>query len=99
MTKTLRLILGDQLNHSHSWFKEKDKNVTYILMEVMQEQTYVKHHVQKIIGFFNAMRAFARELKNEGHQVIYYYLDAEENQQSFNKNIKWLINKLSFEKF
>ncbi len=99
MSKTLRLILGDQLNHSHSWFKKKDKNVTYILMEVMQEQTYVKHHVQKIIGFFTAMRAFARELKEEGHQVIYYYLDADENQQSFGENINWLINKLSFDKF
>ena len=99
MNKTLRLILGDQLNHSHSWYKEKDKNVTYILMEVMQEQTYVKHHIQKIIGFFTAMRAFARELKDEGHQVIYYYLDANENQQSFGKNIKWLIKKLSFDKF
>jgi deoxyribodipyrimidine photolyase-related protein len=99
MSKTLRLILGDQLNHSHSWFKEKDKNVTYILMEVMQEQTYVKHHVQKIIAFFTAMRAFARELKDEGHEVLYYYLDANENQQSFSKNIKWLINKLSFDKF
>jgi deoxyribodipyrimidine photolyase-related protein len=99
MAKSLRLILGDQLNHSHSWYKGKDKNVTYILMEVMQEQTYVKHHVQKIIAFFTAMRAFARELKDEGHQVIYYYLDAKENHQNFKENINWLIDKLSIEKF
>ncbi|MBD3750256.1 MAG: cryptochrome/photolyase family protein [Sphingobacteriales bacterium] len=99
MPKTLRLILGDQLNHSHSWFKEKDKNVTYILMEVMQEQNYVTHHIQKIAAFFESMRQFARELKDEGHHVIYYYLDAQENQQHFSKNLIWLIEKLSIEKF
>lgn len=99
MPKTLRLVLGDQLNHSHSWFKQKDKNVTYILMEVMQEQTYVKHHIQKIVAFFESMRQFARELKDEGHHVIYYYLDAKENQQHFSKNLIWLIEKLSIEKF
>ncbi|MDA9555026.1 cryptochrome/photolyase family protein [Pelobium sp.] len=99
MVKTLRLILGDQLNHSHSWFKEKNNNVTYILMEVMQEQDYVKHHIQKIVGFFLAMRQFARELKDEGHQVIYYYLDTKENQQNFNDNLNWLIDKLGIEKF
>ena len=99
MAKTLRLILGDQLNHQHSWFKEKNNDVTYILMEVMQEQEYVKHHIQKIVGFFAAMRTFSRELKSLGHQVIYYYLDNEENQQSFDGNINWLIDKLNIEKF
>ena len=99
MAKTLRLILGDQLNHQHSWFKEKNNEVTYVLMEVMQEQHYVKHHIQKIVGFFSAMRQFASELKNEDHQVIYYYLDAKENQQSFTQNLNWLIQKLGIEKF
>ena len=99
MAKTLRLILGDQLNHQHSWFKEKNNDVTYILMEVMQEQEYVKHHIQKIVGFFAAMRNFSCELKSLGHQVIYYYLDNEENQQSFDGNINWLIEKLNIEKF
>lgn len=99
MAKLLRLILGDQLNHSHSWFKEKNNEVTYVIMEVMQEQHYVKHHIQKIVGFFSAMRQFASELKDEGHQVIYYYLDAKENHQNFNQNLSWLIEKLSIEKF
>jgi deoxyribodipyrimidine photolyase-related protein len=35
--KTLRLILGDQLNHQHSWFKEINSNITYVLMELRQE--------------------------------------------------------------
>ena len=28
---SLRLILGDQLNRSHSWYKEKDDGVLYVL--------------------------------------------------------------------
>jgi len=34
--KTLRLILGDQLNERHSWFKRPEANVVYVLMEVRQ---------------------------------------------------------------
>ena len=49
--KTLRLILGDQLNENHSWFKHPDKNVTYVLMEIRQETDYVAHHIQKVAAF------------------------------------------------
>ena len=35
--KTLRIILGDQLNEQHSWFTSNDENVTYVLMEVKSE--------------------------------------------------------------
>lgn len=99
MVKTLRLVLGDQLNHAHSWFKEKDDRIIYVMMEVMQEQNYVKHHVQKITGFFLAMRQFATELKEKGHQVIYLHLDDKENQQNFDDNLNKLIQKLPAEKF
>lgn len=99
MAKTLRLILGDQLNHQHSWFKEKNNDVTYVIMEVMQEQEYVKHHIQKIVGFFGAMRTFSSELKSLGHQVVYYYLNYEENKQVFDANLNWLIDKLKIERF
>ena len=70
--KTLRLILGDQLNIKHSWFKTVDKNVTYCMFEMRQETDYVKHHIQKVIGFFAAMRQFSEDLKSEGHNIIYY---------------------------
>ena len=46
----LRVILGDQLNINHSWFKTIDDDVTYLMMEINSEMTYVKHHIQKIIG-------------------------------------------------
>jgi deoxyribodipyrimidine photolyase-related protein len=45
--KTLRLILGDQLNSNHSWFKNTDDSVTYVLMEIRTETDYVAHHIQK----------------------------------------------------
>jgi len=35
--KTLRLILGDQLNEKHAWFARPDNHVTYVLMEIRQE--------------------------------------------------------------
>ncbi len=91
MQKTLRLIIGDQLNHHHTWFQKTEENVLFLLMEVMQEQTYVMHHVQKIIGFFHAMRSFAEEISKKGHQVIYLKLDDKANKQSFEANIEQII--------
>ena len=45
--KTLKLILGDQLNPAHSWFKDKSDDTVFVIAELMQEAQYVKHHVQK----------------------------------------------------
>lgn len=97
--KTLRLILGDQLNHHHPWFKEVDKNVVYCLFEMRQETDYVKHHIQKIAGFFAAMRNFASELKALGHEVIYFNINDKENTQSLVENLQLLINQNKIEKF
>ena len=58
----LRLILGDQLNASHSWFAQPDDRVTFVIMEVRQETDYVKHHIQKVAAFFAAMRLGAIRL-------------------------------------
>jgi deoxyribodipyrimidine photolyase-related protein len=99
MSKTLRLILGDQLNSNHSWYRQTDASVTYVLMEVMQEQEYVLHHVQKILGFFAAMRNFGHQLKKNGHQVIYLTLDDPENLQHFDQNVHLLIGKYQFNRF
>ncbi|ATD00245.1 cryptochrome/photolyase family protein [Pseudoalteromonas spongiae] len=75
MTSELRLILGDQLNAQHSWFKEKSHNVTYVIAELYQEASYTTHHIQKISAFFAAMHAFAGALEKAGHKVIYLTLD------------------------
>ena len=49
--KIVRLLLGDQLNSSHSWFQEKDANILYCLFEMRQETDYITHHIQKVTGF------------------------------------------------
>ncbi len=97
--KILRLILGDQLNYRHSWFTKKNDNIAYVLMEIRQETDYVKHHIQKVAGFFAAMRQFADALKRKGHVVIYYRLDDPRNQQSLQRNIRTLIDKQQFTRF
>lgn len=98
-TKILRLVLGDQLNSRHSWFERVESDVTYVLMEVRTETDYALHHIQKVVGFFAAMREFAAELTANNHQVIYIKLNDEDNQQSFGANIQHLIKKHTFTHF
>ncbi|MFT5889682.1 MAG: deoxyribodipyrimidine photolyase-related protein, partial [Zhongshania sp.] len=72
---TVRLILGDQLNASHSWFKQVDDEVLYLISELRQETDYCLHHVQKICAFFAGIAAFAEALQQAGHRVHYLTLD------------------------
>ena len=90
---TLRLILGDQLNARHSWFREKDAGVLYVMMELKQETDYVVHHRQKVLAFFAAMRAFGNALNTSGHQVNYIKLDDDTNEQSLTQNLQQLMKK------
>ena len=99
MSKTLRLILGDQLNSNHSWYKTVDDTVTYLLMEIRTETDYATHHIQKVVGFFASMQSFASELKAVGHNVIYIHLNDKNNQQSFEKNINNILAQNSFSQF
>lgn len=91
--RELKLILGDQLNLQHSWFKQTNTKVLFVLMEIVPEQEYVIHHIQKVIGFFAAMRAFAKRLVANGHDVKYFKLTDEDNKQSFYENLKTLIEE------
>jgi deoxyribodipyrimidine photolyase-related protein len=97
--KTLRLILGDQLNENHSWFKKPDKQVTYILMEIRQETDYVTHHIQKVAAYFAAMRAFTERLRDLGHRVVYLKLDDPQNRQTIADNIIELMHKIKYTNF
>lgn len=72
---TLRLILGDQLNAHHSWYREVDDGVLYLIAELRQETDYTRHHVQKICAFFAAMGQFAQALQSVGHEVLHLSLD------------------------
>jgi deoxyribodipyrimidine photolyase-related protein len=89
--RILRLILGDQLNIHHSWFRSTDKHVTYVMMEVKSESEYVTHHIQKVLCFFAAMRAFADELTRQGHAVQYWKISDLNNQQSFSLNLRQMV--------
>ena len=95
--KTLRLILGDQLNYKHSWYAEDDKDVVYFMAETKEEGSYVKHHIQKLVGFFMAMRSFAEHLKSEGKTIIYYKIDDENNKHSLEDNLKQIIKENDIE--
>jgi deoxyribodipyrimidine photolyase-related protein len=88
---TLRLILGDQLNARHSWFRDRRDDIVYVLMEVRSETDYVRHHAQKVLAIFAAMRGFAEALVKAGHRVVYLTLGDARNRQSFGDNLAWLV--------
>ena len=98
-TKIARLILGDQLNSNHSWFDTVQENVTYIMMEVRTETDYATHHIQKVVGFFAAMRFFAETLRSNNHKVIYIELNHKDNKQSFDTNLEVLLSNGNFTHF
>src|SRR6056300_150650 len=91
--KEVRLILGDQLYEGHSWFEKVNPEVLYLMMEVRSETDYVSHHIQKVIAFFTAMRAFSAHLSAKGHRILYLGLDDPRNQQSFGENLKWVLEE------
>jgi deoxyribodipyrimidine photolyase-related protein len=88
---TVRLILGDQLNGAHTWYAARDEGVLHVLMEVRQETDYAWHHIQKVLGFFGAMRRFAEQLREQGHRVLYLALDDPRNRQVIAENLEWII--------
>lgn len=97
--KKLRLLLGDQLNSEHSWFKETDENTLYVLAEMRQETDYVKHHIQKVVAFFLSMRNFYTTIKSKGYKAVYFQITDLENPQDLEKIISLCIEKYKIEKF
>lgn len=89
--KTLRLILGDQLNAGHPWFDSPRADCLHVMMEVRQETDYVRHHAQKIIAIFAAMRRFAADRQAEGHRFVYMRIGDPANLQSITDNLDALI--------
>lgn len=83
MTGTLRLILGDQLSTRLPILTDADRDRDVILMaEVMDEATYVRHHVKKIAFVLAAMRHFRDALREAGFTVRYVALDDPDNSHS-----------------
>ncbi len=97
--KTLRLVLGDQLNQKHSWYNGDQDHIIYHMAEMRQETDYVKHHIQKVVAFFTAMRNFKDWMDDRGFKNVYYTLDHDDNQQDLVKNLTALIKEHDIEKF
>ncbi len=93
-TKILVPILGDQLTSTLSSLRGRTKDDTVVLMmEVWDEATYVKHHKQKIVLIFSAMRHFAKELREAGWHVDYVRLDDPDNAGSFTGEVARAVER------
>jgi deoxyribodipyrimidine photolyase-related protein len=80
----LRVVLGDQLSPSLASLRGIDrKRDTVLLMEVMAECTYVRHHPRKIALVLAAMRHFAAALRADGMRVRHVVLDDADNTGDF----------------
>ncbi len=97
--KTVRLVLGDQLNIEHSWFRQVNDDVIYIIAELKQETDYVASHIQKVAAFFCAMGYFADELRQQGHQVLHLTLDDTAQFENLDTLLKHYVHQFGAEKF
>jgi len=92
-TRNLVCVLGDQLTPSISSLSRSDRNKDRVLMvEVLEEATYVRHHKKKLAFIFSAMRHFANSLCEAGWAIDYSKLDAPDNTGSFTGEIERAIN-------
>ena len=97
--KKLRLVLGDQLNQKHTWFNTVNDDVTYLMAEMRQETDYVKHHIQKVVALFLAMRSFKDDLTEKGHRFVYLKINDTDNPQDLEKIITKYVKETNSEKF
>lgn len=91
----LRLILGDQLNPEHSWFREVRDDVVYALFESREELTYAPHHRQKMLAFLHGMQQFATGLRRDGHRVEHWTLDDPRQKGNLRANLEALRDELA----
>jgi deoxyribodipyrimidine photolyase-related protein len=93
---TLIPVLGDQLSLNLSSLEGADRETSIILMmEVVEEATYVRHHKRKIAFIFSAMRHHAAALRGEGWTVDYVTLDDAQNSGSFTGEIARAVERHS----
>jgi len=80
---TLRLVMGDQLSAGIAALADIAPGDVVLMVEVVEECTYVAHHQQKIVLFLSAMRHFADDLRGRGLTVDYVRLDDAGNTGRF----------------
>ncbi|WP_375397595.1 cryptochrome/photolyase family protein [uncultured Sphingomonas sp.] len=87
-------VLGDQCSHGLASLRDVYKdNAVILMMEVVDETTYVKHHKVKIALILSAMRHFAAELEADGWTVDYVRLDQTGNTGSFTGEVQRAIGR------
>lgn len=92
--RKLIFILGDQLSPNISSLTGIDRDTDIVLMvEVVEETTYVPHHKQKIAFILSAMRHFANELRSAGIEVDYVALGDAGNTGSFSAELDRAIER------
>ncbi|WP_421695159.1 cryptochrome/photolyase family protein [Aestuariivirga sp.] len=92
---TLRIVLGDQLTRSLSSLRDYEPGDTVLMMEVLEEASYVRHHKQKLTLVFSAMRHFAEDLRRDGMSVDYVTLDDPANTGSFTTELERAAARLA----
>lgn len=92
------MVLGDQLNPNHSWFAEVPSDTWILMAEMHQETQYVKHHAQKVIGIFAAMRDFANRLSSQGFKVLYVKISDEESRLSLPALLELMCSRHGIER-
>ncbi len=91
----LRVVLGDQLTAGLPALDGLDPAAdTVLLVEVLRECTYVRHHKKKIVLILSAMRHFAAALRASGIRVRYVELDDPANTQSFRGEVARAADEL-----
>ncbi|MEP9403848.1 cryptochrome/photolyase family protein [Sphingomonas sp. VNH70] len=94
MERVLIPVLGDQLSMDLSSLDGAEKGATTILMmEVVEEATYVRHHPKKIAFLFAAMRHHAAALRAGGWEVDYVTLDDPDNAGSFTGEVARAVER------
>ena len=93
--RTLRLVLGDQLDARSAIFEDFDPAQDALLMtEAAEEATYVAQHKKRIALFFSAMRHFAEEQRAAGRPILYNRLDAENAPQTLSEGLARAVTRL-----
>jgi len=87
-------IFGDQLTRDLASLRGQTKEGSIVLMmEVLEEATYLRHHKQKLVLTFSAMRHFAAELRDAGWPVDYVCLEDADNSGSFTGELSRAIDR------
>ncbi|MGD1868816.1 MAG: cryptochrome/photolyase family protein [Neomegalonema sp.] len=94
--RTLRLVLGDQLDAQSAIFDDFDPAQDALLMsEAAEEASYVPQHKKRIALFFGAMRHFAQAQRKAGRPIIYNRLDDDEAPRSLSEGMRAAVESFA----